>query len=176
MPSTIPPTPPYQTGSPEIDLLYRNHHRWLGAWLRSRVGNSWDADDLAQDTFVRLLRVHTQQEALREPRAYLATVAGRLVANFFRRQAIERAYEQVLLSLPSHQAPSLEEQALMKESLYALDEMLDGLGPKVKQAFLLVHLENMSYAQVAEQLAVSLRSVKYYIARAMTQCCLAFAP
>ena len=39
----------------EISTLYAGHHGWLQGWLRSRLGNAFDAADLAQDTFVRIL-------------------------------------------------------------------------------------------------------------------------
>ena len=37
--------------------LYCDHHGWLKGWLRQRLGNSCDAADLAQDTFVRVIKV-----------------------------------------------------------------------------------------------------------------------
>ncbi|MCV2216302.1 sigma-70 family RNA polymerase sigma factor [Thauera sp. Sel9] len=163
-----------EAGAPAQDVatLYHDNHRWLSAWLRARMGNKADADDLAQDTFIRVLCAHANvQMALREPRAYLATVAGRLMANFYRRQSIERAYLEVLATLPQDEIPSLETQALMKEALLEIDQMLDGLGIKVKQAFLLAQFEEMPYAQIAERLGVSLRTVKNYVARAMVHCC-----
>lgn len=45
-----------------VQTLYSDHHGWLHAWLRSKLGNAADAADLAQDTFVRLLqrREHLQ--------------------------------------------------------------------------------------------------------------------
>lgn len=41
--------------SPDIALLYSDHHGWLVGWLRRRLGNPCDAADLDQDTFVRVL-------------------------------------------------------------------------------------------------------------------------
>lgn len=35
--------------------LYREHHGWLRNWLRTKVRRAEDADDLTQDTFVRVL-------------------------------------------------------------------------------------------------------------------------
>ena len=58
----------------EVALLYQSHHAWLRGWLRSRVGCGEHAADLAQDTFVRLLRAR-QVSPLKEPRAYLSSIA-----------------------------------------------------------------------------------------------------
>lgn len=61
-----------------VHTLYSHHHGWLQAWLRRRLGCADDAADLAQDTFMRLLGRPVQAlapEALREPRAYLTTLA-----------------------------------------------------------------------------------------------------
>lgn len=50
--------------------------------------------------------------------------------------------------------------------------MLDGLGPKIKQAFLLSQLEGLGYAEIALQLSVSVSSVKKYMAKATEHCLL----
>ena len=78
-----------------LNRLYSEHNSWLKGWLRVRLGNAADASDLAQDTFMRVL---TQRKApeLREPRAYLSTVARSLMIDMFRRRALEQAYLEYL--------------------------------------------------------------------------------
>ncbi|WP_407656055.1 sigma factor [Lampropedia hyalina] len=39
----------------DVQKLYGDHHRWLLAWLQHRLGNEFDAADLAHDVFIRLL-------------------------------------------------------------------------------------------------------------------------
>ena len=73
-----------------VQTLYSDHHGWLHAWLRSKLGNAADAADLAQDTFVRLLQ-RREQVQLNTPRAFLRTVARGLVIDHWRRDALERA-------------------------------------------------------------------------------------
>ncbi|MGK9563787.1 sigma factor, partial [Salmonella enterica subsp. enterica] len=46
---------PTHTGEMTLSRLYRDHRSWLESWLRRRLGNAWDAADLSQDTFVRVL-------------------------------------------------------------------------------------------------------------------------
>lgn len=151
--------------------LYREHRSWLTDWLRRRLGPCSDrAADFMQDTFVRLLQAGERPPALAQPRAYLTTIARGLLVDHFRRQDLERAYLQELAALPADLHPSPEDRAIIVETLLALDQMLDGLGPKVREAFLLAQLEGWEYARIAEHLGVSVSSVKKYMQKAVVQC------
>lgn len=156
----------------EVATLYTDHHSWLQGWLRRRLHHADDAADLAQDTFMRLLTVPaaTAHEPLREPRAYLATVARRLLVNHLRRQSLEQAYLQALAALPEPQTPSPEQQLLILQALQEVDAMLDGLPPKVRAVFILSQVEGLTYAAIAQELGIGLRSVKRYMAQAMAEC------
>lgn len=159
---------------PSSDLrnLYIEHHGWLQGWLSRRLGNLMDSEDLAQDTFVRVMHSPHKIGDLKEPRRFLVTVAKGLTIDLFRRRSLERQYLEVLASLPESQWPSEEERTLALETLIELDAMLAGLGNKVREAFILSQLEGLTYPQIAEELDVSLRTVKNYMGKAMEHCCL----
>lgn len=154
-----------------VSDLYCDHHGWLQGWLRKRLGNTCDAADLAQDTFVRVIKARNALD-IREPRHYLSTVAKGLLVDLFRRRSLELAYVQALALVPEAEQPSLEAQALLLEALHEIDRMLDGLGKRIKQAFLLSQFDGLTYPQIAEHLGVSLRTVNTYMAKAMEHCCL----
>ncbi|BAP42586.1 sigma-70 family RNA polymerase sigma factor [Pseudomonas sp. 21LCFQ02] len=149
--------------------LYSNHHSWLNAWLRSKLGNAADAADLAQDTFVRLCNRHEPLE-LKTPRAFLRTVARGLVIDHWRREELHRAWLHTIAHLPPGEAPSPETRELILELLNAVARMLDGMKPKVRQAFLLAQCEGLTHKQIAERLGVSIRSVERYVADALYHC------
>lgn len=155
--------------------LYQDHHPWLQSLLRKRLSNREDAADLAQDTFLRLLRAPVPQDEIREPRRYLATIARGLVTDLFRRRALERAYLEYLAGLPQALSPSAEEQLSIQQALLEVDRMLQGLPPKVREAFVLAQFEELSYPEIAQRLGISLRTVSNYLARALEHCCLAMA-
>lgn len=127
------------------------------------------AADLAQDTFVDVIRAGSAS-GIREPRPFLATIARRLIAHHHRRQLLENSYLDMLAALPEELAPPPEVRLLALEALQQIDNALDGLPPRVKEAFLLAHLEELSYADIAERLGVSASSVKQYLTRANRQC------
>ncbi|MCY1207779.1 sigma-70 family RNA polymerase sigma factor [Achromobacter veterisilvae] len=164
---------PVLASSDAVHLLYRAHHGWLHGWLRAKLGNTFDAADLAQDTFVRVLRHRHELDALREPRAYLTTIAKRLLMNHHRRRSVEQAYLEALALMPEQLAPSAEQRLIVLEALQEIDEMLAGLSLPARQAFLMAQLEGLSHGEIAARLNVSLRSVHRYIAKGFEQCIMA---
>ncbi len=152
-----------------LGALYRDHRSWLHGWLSGRVGCRETAADLTQDTFARLLQ-DRDLAALREPRAFLTTVARGLAANWFRRQSLERAYLDQLATLPEAVVPSLEDQAAVREALQQIDAMLDGLPAAARQVFLLAQFEGLRYEAIAQRLQLSLSTVKRHMKRALLGC------
>lgn len=151
--------------------LFQQHNGWLNHWLRTRLGNSSDAADLAQDTFVRVLAARNV-EAIREPRTYLSAIARALMIDRFRRNAVEQAYLDALALRPEAVDISPETRLLIIETLTAIDAMLDELGERTRGIFLAVQLEGLSYVAVGERLGVSVTTVKKHMVRAITQCLL----
>ncbi|VEB94999.1 Probable RNA polymerase sigma factor fecI [Cedecea lapagei] len=149
--------------------LYCDHQRWLYHWLRNKVGCPEQAQDLTQDTFIKIL-VSPDLVSIRQPRPFLATVARRLIANHYRRKKIEEAWLEALASRPEQEHPSPEARLLILEVLEQIDTALDGLPSQVREAFLLAHLQGMRYCDIAERLRVSSSSVKQYLQRANLHC------
>ncbi len=152
------------------ETLYRDHLKWLRSWLQRRLGCPAQAEDFAHDTFLRLLCRRRDLESLAEPRAYLRTVAHGLVVNHWRRQALERAYLEVLARQPEPLAPSPEERRLVVEALEAIDRMLDGLPPRVRQIFLLSQLDGLTYPRIAARLGITVNVVQKAMGRALRHC------
>jgi len=152
-----------------VGTLYRDHRSWLLAWLKRNVACPQRAEDLSQDTFIRLLG-REQLETPREPRAFLVQVAKGLLFDHFRRAALEQAYLSELMLLPEAEHPSLEAQQLILEDLKTIDRMLSTLSSKARAAFLLNRLDGMSHAEIAEHVGVSVPRVRQYLAQGMRQC------
>ena len=155
-----------------VGALYRDHRGWLLAWLRRNVACPQRAEDLSQDTFVRLLG-RTELQAPREPRAFLAAIAKGLLFDYFRRAALEQAWLNELMLIPEAEHPSPEAQQLILEDLRAIDRMLAKLSSKSRAAFLHSRLDGMTHGEIAERLGVSVPRVRQYLAQGIRQCYIA---
>ncbi|MFD0912814.1 sigma-70 family RNA polymerase sigma factor [Methylophilus luteus] len=160
---SIVDAPPQQ----EVHTLYHTHHAWLVSWLKRRLGCIHHANDLAHDTFVRLISKSLGTAHLDEPRAFLTTIAHGLMVDQFRRKAVEQAYLQALMHLPEAMAPSPEEQLALLQTLLQIDQLLHGLKPVVRSVFLLSKLQGLTYIEIAATLKISLRSVETHMAFAL---------
>ena len=166
--STSPvPASNYATAS--VETLYCDHSSWLQGWLRRKLGNAFDAADIAQDVFIRILSRPPLLQ-LAEPRAYLSSIARGLVIDHWRRRELEEAWLETLAAMPEATTPSPESRFLILEALVAIDRLLDTLKPPVRQAFLLAQIEGLTCPQIAEKLGVSLATVERHIAKALRHC------
>lgn len=153
-----------------VEVLYRDHQAWLQAWLARKLGDPFEASDLTHDTFINVIRAG-QAGRVQEPRAYLTTLAKRLLFNRWRRRDLERAWLEALAALPEDVSPSPEDYALVREAVEAVDQWLTGLAPKVRQAFLLRRLDGMKHSEIAQEMNVSQASVERYLKQALLHLC-----
>lgn len=161
-------TPPLD--APSVHSLYVSHSRWLLGFLHRRLGSRFDAADLLQDTFLRVLLRPRSFDGLSGERSYLATIARGLCIDHWRRRQLEQAWLESLAARPAHLQASPEQRALIIETLHEVDAMLLRLPSKVRQAFLLAQIDGLPYRSIAEELGISERMVKKYLAQAFLHC------
>ncbi len=156
----------------KLGFFFSDHHRWLLQHIQRRLRNHADAEDTAADTFCQMVVARVDPDSIEQPRAFLATIARRLIFDRHRRRKLELAYLERLSALPELLAPSPEEQLQLIEALVAIDRALDGLPLVVKATFLYSQLDGLTYVEIARRLDLSERTVSRYMKQALRQCCL----
>lgn len=159
----------------KLGFFFSDHHRWLLRHVQRQLSNRSDAEDTAAETFCQLLAARVDPVTIEQPRAYLSTIARRLIYDRHRRRRLEQAYLERLMLLPEELAPSPEEIHLLLEALHAIDRSLCGLPLVVKKAFLMSQLDGLTYAEIGRRLEVTERTVGRYMTQALRQCYLSGA-
>jgi RNA polymerase sigma-70 factor (ECF subfamily) len=155
-----------------VEKLFAEHRRALQAYFHRRIKTKSEAPDLAQEVYVRMLRV-SDPEAIRNPQLYLYTVASNLVkehAVLDRRQVgqldIDDASVQQLLG----ELPSLDSQLEANEMAGRLVATLEQLPGRWRTALILQYRYDLSYQEIADRLGVSCNMVKKYLAQGLGRC------
>ncbi|MEM0911871.1 MAG: sigma-70 family RNA polymerase sigma factor [Pseudomonadota bacterium] len=158
--------------SVNYDRIYRDHHGWLKNWLRQSTHCSEQAAELAHDTFVRLL-TRRYQELEEPPRAMLRRVSRNLLIDHWRRQEVERAWLASVEHLPESEYPSPESRLLVIEAVLQIESVLARLPVQTQRIFALSQFEGMKQQAIADQLGISINTVRRHIQKALTACILA---
>ena len=154
-----------------IGDIYSLHHGWLSNWLSRKVGCPDDAEDLSQDTFVRVLS-SSNACTFKEPRAYLLVVASRLLINRNRRKKVEEeVIRQVAVILEGYENRCPDKTIIAKDLLSKVVMLLtEELPEKPRKAFYMAKIDGLTYKEIAMNLSVSESSVKQYLARVLAHC------
>jgi RNA polymerase sigma-70 factor (ECF subfamily) len=153
-------TPPELQDDEQFGLLYRRHNNWLVDFLRRHL-SSPDAEDLAQDTFVRALDGRDQ---IRNPRAFLAQLAKRAAVDQGRQLAACNT------ATAEHIRRQSLDRALDATDTLALKQAVLCLPPKLREVFLLSRFVGLTYADIANRCGVSVDTVKERLTKAQTMC------
>jgi RNA polymerase sigma-70 factor (ECF subfamily) len=153
-----------------IEGLVTSHGDQLKRFLLARVRNVADVPDIAQEVYLRMLRV-PNVESVRSPEAYLFTVAQHVVQQHtLKSAALPSAELEKVLSTQAptaHLDPALE--LVAAQSLDRLQETLDKLSPKARAVFMLSRRDGLSFDEIAVRLGVSKPMVKKYLMKALMQ-------
>lgn len=151
-----------ETGQVDFENLFNRLHPSLYRYVHRLTGDADRADDIVQESFVRLLR---QQLPEQEARPWLFTVATNLVRDGARQTARrKRLLEASPVEWPGQAcSQDLLEQ---KERIAAVRAGLEHLPPRDRQ-ILLMREEGFKYAEIAKAVGVAPGSVGTLIARAM---------
>lgn len=163
-------SPPDYPHPPTLEALYTEHHDWLQAWLRRRLGNAADAADLAHDAFLRLMVLPRRFGSPPAARVYLRSMANGMCVDLWRRRQIEQSWLDAVAAQPAAFAPSSETRLAVLQALQEIDAMLRSLSARAARAFVLAVGCDMTDKEVAAELGVSTRMVRKYVAQAMLHC------
>ena len=165
--------PPMLT-SPASGLLasFQEHYDDLLLFLTRRMNDRQRAADVAQETWLKLVKIDEQDVPVVHARSFIFRVAGNLAIDTLRREQRQESNlgdsdAAVQLVCP---APAPEATLLARERLAMLDEALLQLSDNARQALLLNRVEGLTQAQIAQRLGVSDSMVAKYIGQALRHC------
>ena len=152
-------------------LFMTRYGRELRRYLTRRLRNHHDADDVAQEVYIRLLKKDKARE-VRKPLAYMYGIAAHVLADFWsatrsdrlnvESDPVEEWSEDPEVALPDDLAERLNLQQQVEQALEQL--------PPTHAAVLLLHKrDGLSYEEVARELDLSIHTVAKYVTQAKSR-------
>ena len=144
----------------------------LHRFLMRRLRSAEDANDLAQEVFLRFLQL-PHAELIHNPRAYLYRVAANIVYEHRMRESRrdvpcgQEVLEQMAERAADGRDAGLEQAVSTSQQL---ERVLQQLPSRYRAVLLLQKRDGLSYAEVAATLGLSIHTVQKYLFRALASC------
>ena len=151
-----------------VAALHSRLQRPLRRFFTAYRLNAEDAEDLAQEVFLRLTRPG-QVDRLRDPEAFAFTLARNLLRDRARRlhtRCLNSSVAIEELNLPCGR-PTPDQALEHYEQLQSADTALDSLKPSTRAAFLMHRVDGLGYSDVAARMGVSVSMVEKHIMAAI---------
>jgi RNA polymerase sigma-70 factor (ECF subfamily) len=149
-----------ERNAPEVTQLYQEITDELRSLLLCKTENKEQADDIAQQTYLKLCRLKYHRD-IQDLRGYLSNIALRLAINLLRKR---RSLHVV--DTPNSNASVIDRayQVLMDElKTEAIKESIEGLSDKTRYVFLLHRYRGLGYSEIAKHLVVSVALIEHHM-------------
>jgi len=136
------------------------------AYARKRCATIEDAEDLTQETVLRLLRTLPKRDDLQDAERYCWTVVHNMVANYYRSKA-KSGYGEITEIIPDDF--DIHRDFERKETERRLYSEIAYLSKTQRQVVILFYYENMKQQAIADKLGISLAMVKWHLSESKTE-------
>jgi len=155
-----------------IAALFERHRRSLLWYLTRLVPNRADAEEVAQEAFVRLLGAAQLETDASRARNYLFATATNLARDNYRRRSARAESAHVALDDLQLEADDPQPERLIdaESCRRIVDSALRDLQPRARRAFLLYVQEELTYERIALELGVSKKTIERDIALSVALC------
>ena len=151
-----------------FDEVYRARSNGLVRQLTRRTGCSETARELAQEAFMRFLRLPSWRiDQIDQPEAYLRRICTNLLRDWSRSRALQQSSETPQFATETHvdQVAMLES----RDTLRRLELAISKLKPKTRAIFLAHRLDGLSYSEIAELTGLSVKGVEKQMSKAIAK-------
>lgn len=147
-----------------FEQLFDAYYDELQHFIYYKSGDTEVAEDLVQDAFLKLWEVRKTVRT-ETARALLYTIASNLYANRYKRQKLHLKLQQTLVEDRTYESPEFEME--VQEFDQKLQKVLGELSEKSRTVFLMNRIDQMTYAEIAQNLNLSVKAVEKRMKKAL---------
>ena len=152
-----------------FEILFKLYHKRLYAFLFSLLKSKDDAEEIVQDTFVKIWEKREEFIEDYPFDSYLFKIAKNAFLNHLRKKINRKAFEERVGFWFDFSVNNTEEYILFRETQEAIDWVINTLPPKRKQIFMMRRIEGKSRQEIADTLSLSVVTVDSQLMKAGKQ-------
>lgn len=152
---------------PAFEALFRRYYEELCIFSLQIVRDPEVAEDLVQDLFVRIWEQRASLNPQGSSRGYLFTATRNRSLNYLKHKQVEQNWMIEATQTPLEEGDRPDSDLQYHETVVAFERVLNALPEGQRTVFLLSRRHEMTYAEIAALLGVSIKTVETQMGRAL---------
>jgi RNA polymerase sigma-70 factor (ECF subfamily) len=150
--------------NPQLQQLYDEHQPSLLSFATYLVGSREDGLEIVNDVFIALWQNRKSFKEIKSIKSYLFSSVKNRSINHIRKKKLE-----VTNLWPENEQSTFRADAAIEEKEHQnrLDNLMNELPPKCRQIFAMSRIDELRYAEIAELLDLSIKTVESQMGKAL---------
>lgn len=145
-----------------ITRSYENYYSTILSYITYKINHKYEAEDLAQDVFVRLLdyKPMLQESTVKY---FLFTIARNIVIDYLRRYYKKQEITSYMYDTATYSTTESEDNIVVKDLQTLEQKKLLTFSPQRKKVYMLSRFEDKTSFEISEELQLSKRTVENHL-------------
>lgn len=152
--------------SAAFNEIYHLYRKKVQGYAYHFTRSSEEAEELTQDTFVRLWESRTKIDAEKNFEAFLYTLIKNNFLTALRRKARERNYQSQNIK-QEQSFNAIEDQLDVKESKRIANEAIESLSPQVRKIYLMSRNDHHTHEEISQLMGISKNTVNNHLKKSL---------
>ncbi len=149
------------------ETLFRTWYEVLCQYAFSIFKNLEEAEDVVQQVFYKLWDQRESIEINTSVKSYLYRMVHNDCMNRIKQQKLHSEHNFSYILEKGSRANNIDDSVSMNELQRLIDQAISELPPRCREVFMKSRIEQLSYAQIADQLGISTNTVESQMVKAL---------
>ncbi len=139
--------------------LHRQFYRQLCYYTEQITGNSPIAEDIASDSFIKLLQKRHSFSSLAKLKSFLFTVAHNAALDYLKAEKRHQSSHELISRTADTAEPPQELHRIRAEVLNAVFQEIEALPSQCREVIRLSFIEGLSVSEIADRMNIAYKTV-----------------
>jgi RNA polymerase sigma-70 factor, ECF subfamily len=150
-----------------FEMLFRTYYQPLCNYAYTFVQDKDEAEEIVQSTFMSLWEKKETLEIRTAVKPYLYAMVRNACLNVIKHQKVKKQHAEVELAMGERSVESVARTVMAGELETRIYEAMDALPEQCRLVFKLSRFEELKYAEIAEHLNISVKTVENHMGKAL---------
>lgn len=150
-----------------FEMIFKNYYENLCNYANSFISDMDEAEEIVQTTFITLWEKKNLIDIHTSLKSYLYQAVRNQCLNKIKHDHVKQTHFEYITYQNNVESPDGYQNMVGKELSERINDSINSLPPQCRAVFMLSRFENYSYAEIAKQMNLSVKTIENHMGKAL---------